>query len=99
MPFAGKRLAPISDTEKQGALADKNELTGFVSDNTERLLFLKFAFRRGDISTVWIDPARAADLFWALKKLLRDRAESEGSPSKFEAGIGPQWGGYWFSAT
>jgi hypothetical protein len=86
--FAGKKVSLISDAEKEEVVRERRELTGFAADNTERRLFLKCAFRTGDISTVWIDPVRAADLFWHLRKLLRDRPKTRGSPVKFESDAG-----------
>jgi hypothetical protein len=95
-PFAGKTLDHISEIEKQEAVALRHELTGFAADNTERQLFLKFAFQTGDISTVWLDPVCAGELFWYLKRLLKDRPESDGSPLKFATDVGPKTGGYLF---
>jgi hypothetical protein len=84
-----RKVDPVSDAEKAEAFDLKRELIGFAADNTERQLFLKLAFRTGDISTVWIDPIQAGYLFWHLKRLLQDRPKSHGSPLKFVNGVGP----------
>jgi hypothetical protein len=89
-----KHVDLISADEKGEAIAKARELIGFAVDNTERRLFLKCAFRTGDISTVWIDPALVGDLFWHLKALLRDRPKSDGPPAKLEVDTGAKTYGY-----
>jgi hypothetical protein len=93
MPLS-KKVEPISDAEKSEAVDELRELSGFAADNTEQRLFLKCAFHTGDISTVWINPILAGDLFWYLKRLLRDHPESAGSPLRLRTDMEPAFGGF-----
>jgi len=92
------KVDPISNAEKEEAVAELRELTGFAIDNTERQLFLKCAFRTGDISTVWLDPVLVCDLFWHLGRLLQDRPRTAGSAVKLATGVEAASYGYAASA-
>ena len=83
-----KRVEPVSVAEQDEAIHELRELTGFAVSNTEREIFLKCAFRTGDISTVWVHVTLAGDLFWHRKRLLQDRKESEGSPFQLATDVG-----------
>jgi hypothetical protein len=73
-------IPPVFDDDIRIATANKREIVGFSAYNKERQLFLKLAFRTGDIATVWIDPACAHYLFEHLKRILPDSGETGGSP-------------------
>ncbi len=84
----------MTQAEKRAALAQSQAMTGFVAEATEERLFLKCAFSSDDISTVWLDPILAAELFWALKRLLKNPQEFDGAAAKLPAGAKPEYGGW-----
>ena len=92
-----RKIPPISPAEKRAAIGQSHAITGFVAETTEERLFLKCAFRTDDISTVWLDPVLAAELFWALKKLLKNPQEVDGAPLRLATDAKPEFGGWWWS--
>lgn len=93
-----RRVPPISEDEKREAFDQRHGLTGFAIDNTEQLLFLKCAFDTGDISTVYLNPVLACDLFLHLKRLLQDQPENAGSALRLATDVGPVQIGHVFPA-
>lgn len=65
------------------ALAKEREIVGLSAKNKEQWLFLKLAFRTGDIATVYVYPHQADSLFRALREFLPNRGENDGSPLKW----------------
>ncbi len=63
----------------------KREIVAFSAKNKGQLLYLKLAFRTGDIGVVHLDPIRADYLLRTLKKFLPNDPEHDGSPAKWEA--------------
>jgi len=74
--FAGQKISPICDDDKQYALAEQLWITGIAFESDARRLFLKCAFRKGHIQTVILDPPRTSELLSYLESLLK---ESPGS--------------------
>lgn len=83
--FAGKKVPAVTRDEIAEAMRRKDELTGFASDNDERRLFLKCAFRHGRIGTIWMDTVMADRLYRHLEMLLfgAERESDRGSPSRW----------------
>lgn len=67
------------------ALAKHREIVGLAARNRGRWLFLKLAFRTGDIATVCVEPYEADYLFRALREFLPNRGETDGSPLSWAA--------------
>jgi hypothetical protein len=89
-----RKVPPMTQAEKRAAFTQSQAMTGFVAETTEERLFLKCAFSSDDISTVWLDPILAAELFWALKRLLKNPQEIDGAAVKLAAGAKPEFGGW-----
>ena len=83
--FAGREVPALTRTEIAEAKAQKSELTGFSSDNDDRFLFLKCAFRHGRIGTIWMDTVMADLLYRHLEIILfgAERESERGSPSRW----------------
>jgi hypothetical protein len=94
--FAGKKIPPISDADKQVALSEEAWISGIAFESTGKYLFLKCALYKGGIQTVRLDPARTADLFWYLRRLLRNLPKSAGSPVTLPVDKSVDSVGYWF---
>lgn len=94
--FVRQKVPPITPDEKQVAIDQNHGMTGFALETTEQRLFLKSVFHSDDISTVWLDPALAAELYWSLKRLLNDPQETDGAPLSLATDAEPEFGGWWW---
>lgn len=97
MPRSTRQKIPlVSENDMERAVKKTREITGLSAYNTKRQLFLKFAFRTGDIATVYLDPIQAAYLLQYLRRILPTYEETQGSPVKWEVeGVEASYG-TWF---
>jgi hypothetical protein len=74
------RVPLPTEEEMNVALSKKREVVAIAAKNRERWLFLKLAFRTGDIATICVEPYQADYLFRVLRDFLPNRGENDGSP-------------------
>jgi len=98
MSAYGQRMDPITDAERQHALAERLWVTGIAFESDGQRLFLKCAFHTGHTQTVILDPPRTADLFWYLRRLLHNRPKNVGSPATLPVDAKGVSVGRWFPA-
>lgn len=79
------RVAPLTDAEMDAALSKNREIVAYSAANRERYLFLKLAFRTGDIGVAYLDTIHADYLLRTLKKFLPNDGKNDGSPLKWAA--------------
>lgn len=78
-----EKVAPATGAEMDASLSKKREIVSYSAANRGQWLFLKLAFRTGDIATAYVDPIRADYLLRTLKKFLPNDGENDGSPVKW----------------
>jgi hypothetical protein len=81
--MARRRFQPMPDVTQDdiaAALAADRGVFAVSAYTSGQHLFLKFAFRTGDISTIYMDPIRADYIFRILREVLPNRGENDGSP-------------------
>lgn len=69
------RIMPaVTDDDVRIATGKQREVVAFSARNKGQLLFLKLAFRKGDMATIYVDPVFAGNLLHHLKALFGEPA-------------------------
>lgn len=86
MPRKKWQAMPLpSPGEMDNAYEKKREIVACSGANRGQELFLKLAFRTGDMGVVYVDPINADRLFRLLKTFLPNSGENDGSPTTWAA--------------
>src|SRR5215469_10043962 len=80
-----RKMSAVTQDDIDSAQSADRELFAVSGHTIGRYLFLKFAFHKGNIENIYMDPIRADYISRILREVLPNHGENDGSPLSWAA--------------